>query len=123
MTAWQPIETAPKDGTLVTFYVPGQSPCWGRADDLQAGPYWLDGATHWLPLPPPPQGNSMNKPTPPKLQRNWIFWFANYIVYFFAGVLTDTHWSVTFIYILGLIVSGWAFYKADQAIEAHEAQQ
>lgn len=59
---WKPIETAPRDGTMIFVYVPG----------FGLGPlllYWLDGMwrepangmglrptpTHWRPLGPPPQ--------------------------------------------------------------------
>ena len=78
---WQPIETAPKDGTpiLVFFNKPSlqvQQVFWGRAawddrpatpedgiwcvDDNKHGPYALRGYsdgddTHWMPLPAPPQ--------------------------------------------------------------------
>ena len=62
---WRPIETAPNDGTIVMFHVPGASkPHMGRADDFWYGrkdarsngfAYWLDGATHWQPLPEPPK--------------------------------------------------------------------
>ena len=68
MSEWQPIETAPKDGTVVMFHVPGKAtPVICRADDFWYGrnhaedrgfAYWLDGATHWHPLlalPAPPQ--------------------------------------------------------------------
>ena len=52
---WQPIETAPKDGTLVLFHVPGNRPLMGRADDYWSGmAVYLDGVTHWHPTPAPP---------------------------------------------------------------------
>ena len=77
--AWQPIETAPKDGTpiLVSFGSMGiwrvfwSEPEWTDAyciwcvDDNKHGPYVLRGfsdegdraPTHWMPLPPAPLAN------------------------------------------------------------------
>jgi hypothetical protein len=61
--AWQPLATAPKDGTVVMFHVPGErKPHMCRADDYwymrkpdgTGFAFWLDGATHWMPLPAPP---------------------------------------------------------------------
>ena len=57
---WQPIETAPRDGTVVLVYAPGrdglsamQSTCAYHPD---AG--WcideLRQPSHWMPLPAPP---------------------------------------------------------------------
>jgi hypothetical protein len=67
-TRWQPIETAPKDGTplLFTWYggpdqdvLPVTSGFWSRVAE-----YWyseISGArckpTHWMPLPPPPEND------------------------------------------------------------------
>lgn len=62
---WQPIETAPKDGTAVlcfwtrSVYVDGRayaiaqchSGTWVSVDDDEVE-YWEP--THWMPLPPPP---------------------------------------------------------------------
>lgn len=63
---WQPIETAPKDGTPIDIWCAGFRYCnayWGRAEK-----HWLteDGdliydiyfehPTHWMPEPDPPPG-------------------------------------------------------------------
>ena len=59
---WQPIETAPKDGTQCLGFVPsyyqGKGGC---ALVLWLNGQWMDGKawackpTHWMPLPPPPR--------------------------------------------------------------------
>ncbi len=64
---WQPIETAPKDGTRILVYRPGKHnhPAVG-VDFWQVGhaPYdvwWHSPSngqpTHWMSLPPPPKGD------------------------------------------------------------------
>lgn len=70
---WQPIETAPKDGTWIMIYEPyggGQNvdlthwiASWG---DYGHDEGWIDqddalvtrNPTHWQPLPTPPEGQS-----------------------------------------------------------------
>lgn len=62
---WQPIETAPKDGTVVMLYWPTISinayPAVGFNHDDDYGwawSQWMDYGeifpTHWMPLPAPP---------------------------------------------------------------------
>ncbi len=67
MSEWQPIETAPKDGTEILVCITYNLP-----DDEWETVQWVDGwrsgkwfryhdkiyipfpPTHWMPLPPPP---------------------------------------------------------------------
>jgi hypothetical protein len=69
---WQPIETAPKDGTLVLLYFPGG--CFSNDGNVCVGFWSTDGSddwfsrecdsnsmtelgdfpTHWMPIPEPP---------------------------------------------------------------------
>ena len=79
MSEWQPISTAPKDGTrILVFDVSehyGDEPkgtnitvvryvSYSKKDYRSPGGYWdspygpcrADNATHWMPLPNPPEG-------------------------------------------------------------------
>lgn len=70
MTKWQPIETAPRDGTEVVVYCPGQrhpvftaSYIYGWSCSVEGRYSPMDDffgdedkkPTHWMPLPEPPQ--------------------------------------------------------------------
>ena len=67
---WQPIETAPKDGTHIIAFRPGNTPhiegmYWAVYEDTDRAGAWhwsYDGdaprenpPTHWMPLPEPPK--------------------------------------------------------------------
>jgi hypothetical protein len=65
MSEWQPIETAPKDGTNILAWGPHGTGCLVVGFDEAVHPAWpwhtLDGLnyslttfTHWMPLPAPP---------------------------------------------------------------------
>jgi len=64
---WQPIETAPKDGTLVDLWAGERiadcawnvpSNCWAErsVSSFSGRPYWavVNNPTHWMPLPAAP---------------------------------------------------------------------
>jgi hypothetical protein len=82
MTGWQPIETAPKDKSILAFVmgVDGRPmiyvawwahlPTWFTAVEIPhdaAEWEWVSGwsrilqPTHWLPLPPPPTNSTPTK--------------------------------------------------------------
>ncbi len=62
MSEWQPIETAPRDGTeILTYRSVGLMAVATWLDPWDAGSDWtvtdgaqLIGVTHWMPLPDPP---------------------------------------------------------------------
>jgi hypothetical protein len=72
MTDWQPIETAPKDGTAILIW-PAQSALTGSTECMIISyvvrwhdwkESWIEASgeeydtfypTHWMPLPPPPK--------------------------------------------------------------------
>lgn len=79
MSEWQPIDTAPKDGSLILTWGPHHVGV-ARWLDYAREPYlpdpsyrwagWIDNydgedipePTHWLPLPAPPTMMEMDKP-------------------------------------------------------------
>lgn len=58
---WQPIDTAPKDGTEILVYIPRRRGAIYAGASNPSGHQWWSknlGAikpTHWLPLPEPPR--------------------------------------------------------------------
>ena len=67
MSEWQPIKTAPKDGSKILVYLPPReksdgSGVWDAVYTVShwyaPGRYWWDHSmskpTHWMPLPAPP---------------------------------------------------------------------
>lgn len=63
MSEWQPIKTAPKDGTKVLvaegkiwMAVAWFWPCHMYWTEVAASGMKLNNPTHWMPLPEPPDG-------------------------------------------------------------------
>ena len=54
---WQPIETAPRNGSTIIVYEPGfyQTAAWTGGGWTNASNSWLGDVTHWMPLPKPPK--------------------------------------------------------------------
>ena len=65
MSKWQPIETAPKDGTKILAFDPSlfgiclaiwYQGGWYVSEESQDGSGYEDmPISHWMPLPPPPE--------------------------------------------------------------------
>lgn len=73
MSEWRPIETAPKDGSVVLLWEKGSELIYDSNSEIAAGycrydghwttgqyDFWCDEIecckpTHWMPLPEPPQ--------------------------------------------------------------------
>jgi hypothetical protein len=71
---WQPIETAPKDGTRIILFLPSRYSFpamvtiglwfedflpgrngWSYCEVDEIGQFIEEPITHWMPLPPPPE--------------------------------------------------------------------
>jgi hypothetical protein len=62
MSEWQPIETAPKDGTVILAWRKyGSIPKFVRFDsfygewEVQEEGWHVHNLTHWMPIPEPPK--------------------------------------------------------------------
>ena len=52
---WQPIETAPRDGTRVLVYERDAALGAISLNWVDQDGWWLGHPTHWMPLPTPPE--------------------------------------------------------------------
>lgn len=81
MSDWQPIETAPKDGTPVLLWVgslwtTGRWSGWNwevleTGIGYESDPVLPDDPTHWQPLPLGPNGEIAAAPPPPEPLKPW----------------------------------------------------
>ena len=55
---WMPIETAPKDGTVIDLWVPEFGRLTNEWFDTEDNSWCFPGKpTHWMPIPAPPAGD------------------------------------------------------------------
>lgn len=86
---WQPIATAPKDGTPIIAYQPGGKYCNGHEypacvglshwyGDGWEGPYNpRDFPTHWMPLPAPPDASVPSPPAAVEANDKADYWLCH----------------------------------------------
>jgi len=70
VSEWQPIETAPRDGTIILVYPDINVSYWGYTKDDDCPHGWIGrycytvdnydtiNPTHWMPIPDPPRATA-----------------------------------------------------------------